>query len=305
MNRIGHAAIRTAGLLLVSCFATAGCAPGGRGFDASVAGAGAEVRLAPDPAFAAARIGVVFAEPEPDPALLRIEWRRNGSTIAGETSASLDPSRFAKGDRVSVHVFVAASEGRAARELTASVEVANSPPRVVSVGISQEASASGAELRAGVEYLDPDREEPRLEYAWFANGREIEGVRDAVLPAAKFARGDRITLTVVARDGESESPPVTSEPFVLENRPPSFTSRPALPRAGEGAFEYQAVAHDPDGDPLRFTLDGAPPGMTVDAFGRVRWDLPAGSARHGEHAVRLRVADPHGGEAVQEFTIRL
>lgn len=293
------------GALALAGFAAAGCAPGGRGFDAAVAGADAGVRIAPDPAFAAVELTAVFADPAPDPAGLRVEWRRDGATIDGATTTTLDPSRFAKGDLVSVHVFVPAGEGRGAREMTASVRVANSPPRIASVGLAHEAGPSGAELRASVECLDPDRDATQLEYAWFANGRPVPDAGGPVLPATKFARGDRVTLTVVARDDETESPPVTSEPFVLENHPPSFTSQPALPRAGEPAFEYQATALDPDGDALRYSLDAGPDGMSVDALGRVHWMLPAGPARRGDHVVRLRVADPHGGEAVQEFTLRL
>lgn len=293
------------GALALAGLAAAGCAPGGRGHDAAVAGADDGLRIAPDPAFAAVELRAVFADPAPDPASVRVEWRRNGATIDGAKTATLDPSRFAKGDLVSVHVFVPAEEGRSAREMTASVRVANSSPRIASVGVAQEAGPSGTELRASVECLDPDRDATRLEYTWFANGRPVPGAGEPVLPASKFARGDRVTLTVVARDDETESPPVTSEPFVLENHPPSFTSRPELPRAGDPAFEYQPAALDPDGDALRYSLDAGPDGMSLDALGRVVWVLPAGPARRGDHVVRLRVADPHGGEAVQEFTIRL
>lgn len=305
MSRFVSQGSRTAAVLALACFAAAGCAPGGRGFDASVSGAGAQVRLTPDPAFAAARLAVVFAEPAPDPATMQIEWRRNGSTIEGATGTTLEPSSFAKGDRVSVHVYVPAASGHGSRELTADVKVANSPPRIASVGIILEPTAAGPELRANVECIDADRDVPRLEYAWSANGRPIDGADGASLPAATLARGDRVTLSVVARDDESESLAAASEPFVLENHPPAFSSQPVAPRVGDATFEYRAVAKDPDGDALRYTLEAGPVGMSVGPQGDVAWTLPVGEGRRGEFVVRVRATDPHGGEAVQEFTIRL
>ena len=46
-------------------------------------------------------------------------------------------------------------------------------------------------------------------------------------------------------------------------------------------------------------------GMSVGPQGDVAWTLPVGEGRRGEFVVRVRATDPHGGEAVQEFTIRL
>jgi hypothetical protein len=292
-------------LLALAFLAASGCAPSSGRFDATAAGAGAEVRLVPNPAFAGARLAVVFAGPEPDPASRRIEWRRNGAEIEGASTTTLEPSRFSRGDLVSVHVYVPLPGGSGARERTAAVKVLNSAPRIASIGIVLEPAAAGHELRANVECLDADGDVPRLEYSWAANGEPLEDARGPSLPVSVLARGDRVTLSVVARDGELESPPAASAPFVLENHSPAFESQPVAPRAGDAVFEYRAVARDPDGDALRYSLALGPDGMTVGPQGDVRWELPAGEARRGEFPVRLRASDPHGGEAVQEFTIRL
>jgi len=65
------------------------------------------------------------------------------------------------------------------------------------------------------------------------------------------------------------------------------------------------VASDPDGDPLRYQLVSGPLGMSIDAQGMVHWSLPPPESRAGEYAVKIQAADPNGGQAVQEFTLRL
>lgn len=289
--------------LALACALAAGCAPSGR-YDASVAHGGAEVRLAPQPAFAAARLTAIFSGSASAAGAMRMEWRRNGAVIDGATGPVLEPSRFARGDVVSVHAWLPTASG-GGREISASVKIANSPPRIASVGVTLEPGPGPAELHAAAEALDADGDPVRLSYAWAVNGEPLDGERGATLPVASLARGDRVTVSVVARDGEVESLAAESEAFVLENRPPAITSAPTAPRAGDAVFEYRAAAKDPDGDPLRWTVVIGPPGMTVDAEGGVRWELPDGEARRGEFPVKLRAADPHGGEAVQEFTIRL
>lgn len=296
---------KAAGLLALACIAAAGCAPSGGRFDATAAGARSGVRLSPEPAFASARLAVDFAGPAPGPGAVRIEWRRNGVVIDGASAATLEPSHFARGDVVSVHVFVPLAGGSGARELADAVKIANSAPRIASVGILQEQGVSGAELRASVECVDADGDVPRFEYAWSADGEPLEGMAGPAVPASAIARGRRVAVSVIARDDELASPPATSEPFLLENHAPVFASAPAAPRPGDATFEYQAVATDPDGDALHYALALGPDGMTIGPRGDVRWVLPAGETRRGEFAVRLRAADPFGGEAVQAFTIRL
>jgi hypothetical protein len=268
-------------------------------------GDGAAVRLAPNPAFAGARISVILGESGIDPSKCSFEWRRNGFVVDGASRSELEPSMFAKGDSISVLVSVPATAGGRARTLRGEARVANSPPRIGSVGIAMVVAASGPELQAKVDCVDPDGETPGLTYEWFLNGAPVEGVRSGSLSATGLARGDHVTVAVVARDDESVSPPMGSEVFVLENHPPAFSSVPAAPRPRDATFQYRAVVVDPDGDPLRYELLHAPDGMTIGPQGEVRWELPSGDRRRGDFAVRIRAADSNGGEAVQSFTIQL
>jgi hypothetical protein len=64
--------------------------------------------------------------------------------------------------------------------------------------------------------------------------------------------------------------------LVPTNIPPIFTSLvPENPKAQVGkAFYYQAIAQDPDGDRLTYSLSSPPEGMTI-TDGIIAWESTA------------------------------
>jgi hypothetical protein len=290
-------------VLVASCaLALCGCGSVERG--ALEKPSGGAIRLSPSPGYANARLAVVFGEGAPDPAGCRFEWRRNGTRIEGETGRELPPERFRRGDHILVRV-VTPSAGAESQSWTAQTPVVNSAPQVSRVTIAMEDEPAGLALHAVVECADVDGDTPRLEYAWFRNGDPIESATGSSVLVASLQRGDRVTVSVVARDFESAAPPAQSEAFALENHAPAFTSQPAAPGPADDTFAYRAVAADPDGDALRYELVSGPRGLTVSPEGQVLWTLPDREARRGDFTVRIRATDSHGGEAVQEFTLRI
>lgn len=303
MDRLAEHTLLRAGLIVIACaLVVTGCSPASK--HAAIA-AGGPIRLSPDPAFANARLAVEFGESAPDPSTCRFEWRRNGALISGASTAELEPSRFVRGDRIAVRVLAQAPEAAEPQAWNAEVQVANSPPRLAGVSIVNEGTAGSAALKATVACSDPDGDATHLEYEWTRNGSPIRGAHGPSLQSVDLERGDRIVVTVVADDDREKSPPAASDAFVVENRAPSFTSQPVAPGVRDEVFEYHAMAVDPDGDALHFELVRGPDGMIVTSGGDVHWTLPSGAQRPGEHAVALRATDANGGEAVQEFTIRL
>jgi RHS repeat-associated protein len=116
--------------------------------------------------------------------------------------------------------------------------------------------------------------------------------------------GDQVATVRVADSHQQEA----SQPFTVTvtaspaNHRPVITSSPRTATGLAQPYLYLLHASDPDGDPLTVTLDVAPPEMTFDpATGALSWQ-PTGS-QLGPNAVRLRVADNRGEEAVQAFTI--
>jgi len=112
---------------------------------------------------------------------------------------------------------------------------------------------------------------------------------------------------VLASDGISGNQAVRSNTFsVMVNAIPSVTSAPPTQvRAGEKLLYQVGVADPyPAQDVHTFALLEAPEGMTIDGTtGLVEWTPTATDA--GAHAVRIKVADGHGGLAEQDFSIEV
>jgi hypothetical protein len=95
---------------------------------------------------------------------------------------------------------------------------------------------------------------------------------------------------------------VTSDPILVSNSPPEIVSQAA--NSGTGAtYRYQVEARDPDGDRrLRFRLEEAPPGMTIDPIsGALSWTPPLDAV--GTHPVEVVVDDLQGGQDSQRFSV--
>lgn len=291
-------------LAIALALVVGGCSAAGKGNQAATR-ADDGLRLVPDPAFAGARLAVVFTDPNLRADRCRFEWRRNRYLISEARTEVLEPTHFAKGDRIEVAVVTSGVKPGEIRRLHALVEVANTPPTVTRVTVLPATTGGQAELRATPEAIDRDGDPLTFAYRWLKNGVPIAAASGAGLPIAALGLGDQITVEVVASDGESESPPVRGEAVPVENRPPQFTSQPAAPAPADTVFRYQAVAVDADRDPLRYELVKGPSGMVVNADGSILWALPALAQRGGEHAITIRALDTKGGEATQQFTIRL
>lgn len=285
--------------------AAAGCSSRSGGHAGLAGEAGGPVRIAPSPATVKTQLAAVVDVPSVSPAQCAFAWTCNGEVVAGATGAVLDPSHFRKGDFVALAVTLPAREGEVARTMHARVRIADAPPVVQSARLMADAETGGADLQATAEGMDPDGDATTYTYRWYRNGTPIENAADSRLPVGSLGRGDRVAVEVTASDGETNSQPLRSDDFVLDNRAPRFASAPASVPAGENAFRFQAKAVDPDGDTVHYDLSQAPAGMTISADGTIDWPLPPKEGRQAEYSVTIRATDSRGGQATQQFTIRL
>ncbi len=92
---------------------------------------------------------------------------------------------------------------------------------------------------------------------------------------------------------------VTTE---FTNQPPIIVSNPTGSALVGDLYRYDAVASDPDHDPLTWTLVSGPAGMSMDSqLGSLRWTPNADQA--GFQPAVIQVSDPFGGSSTQSFTV--
>ena len=86
------------------------------------------------------------------------------------------------------------------------------------------------------------------------------------------------------------------------NQLPVITSTPGFFATANGAYTYQIIAEDPDGDAITYTLLSSQAGMTVDAAtGLLEW-TPT-SADLGSTIVEVVARDPALGGSIQQFSL--
>ena len=245
------------------------------------------------------RVNAEVSDGDGDPLSISYTWRLNGELIrdAGESVSLADTK---KGD--AVEVTVSAGDGRSvSAPYTLSVELPNRAPELKAVRLEPDAGMPpGGRLWAVVEVDDADGDEVEVDYRWSVNGGTLPG--DGPELEAAVGRGDWVSVRVVASDGEAESEPFDLPEVEIANSSPSIVSEPGAP-GRDGVFRYQVTAEDLDGDhPLRFSLEQAPEGMTVDALtGLVEW-LPGGK-QAGRHRIEIVVHDAQGASGSQGFEL--
>ncbi len=88
----------------------------------------------------------------------------------------------------------------------------------------------------------------------------------------------------------------------LDNTRPTIVSNPRLSVREGQPYIYDALAQDDQGDPILWSLDTAPLGMSISSTtGQIRW-IPR-EDQLGTHTVVLRAADPLGAFALQSFAV--
>ncbi|MBA3547486.1 MAG: hypothetical protein H0T76_13445 [Nannocystis sp.] len=127
---------------------------------------------------------------------------------------------------------------------------------------------------------------------------------DGNIYTADFEDGNGSKSADIVRfDPQGENPltfndPLLQGPFGLAISGTVLASDPPV------LYSYQVTATDPEGDVLTFTLQVAPPGMTIDAqSGLIEWFVT--SKQLGAHDVTVEVADGQGNTDVQMFALEI
>lgn len=238
-----------------------------------------------------------------DSVLLRHQWFANGEPMAGEIKSTILPTMLKRGDRLAVEVVPLDGKTNGVPVRSAPVTMPNSPPEATRLTLGPSPAHIGDRVDVEVEGKDRDGDAVTYRYRWFRNNGPVEGGRgdQPSLDTTGFARGDMLLVDVTPHDGIDKGRTFRSPPLTIVNSEPRITSTPPS-TLKEGRFEYLVTAADPEGDPLAYSLDHAPSGMTIDtATGRILWQVPPGIK--GAQRVRVVVRDDHEGQGFQEFEL--
>lgn len=165
----------------------------------------------------------------------------------------------------------------------------NTLPEVVSINLSPKLVYPGTKIKAEVEGRDEDGDAVSFTYEWKKNDRVIPNVVLDELDTTAFKKGDLITLYVTPFDGKEKGKMRWSTTIMIANRPPEITSFPPT-GVSNGKYIYEVKASDEDGDTLSYSLEDAPPYMTIDpSTGIIQWNIP--SDAKGSYSFRIVVTD--------------
>ena len=246
-------------------------------------------------------VQVEAEDPDGDPVAIRRQWLVNGNPIEGETGPSLVPRHLKRGDLLTVEVTPLDNLVAGTPFLTDPVPVGNTPPEVTRVALDPSPVRVGDPLHAKAEGVDADQDSIRYTFKWWRNNLPVSEGEEDTLQTAAFARGDTIVVLATPHDDAGPGKSKFSEEITISNSPPKITSVPPT-AINRGRYEYAVTAVDPDGDPLTYLLQAAPPGMTIEAAsGRIEWQIT--TQTKGTQRVRVSVEDGHDGRAFQEFDL--
>jgi Putative Ig domain len=241
-------------------------------------------------------------DPEHDPVTIRFRWMVNDLVVGDQSDSTFDPKRVKRGDKVMVEVTPNDGKHDGLPLRSRAVVVGNTPPVVRVLTIDPSDAKAEDTLSIILETWDSDQDDILSAVKWWRNKQLVaEGEELTSLTAKGWSRDDVAMVSVIARDKYEPGIETFSQPVILGNSPPQFTSAPSV-TVKEGHFEYQVLAMDAEGDRISYKLEIAPPGMAINGqTGQLRWFVPTDSV--GTYQVKIVIADDHGGTSFQEFTL--
>jgi len=238
-----------------------------------------------------------------NPLSFRYRWIVNGQPVRNQNGEQLPPELLKRGDAVSVEIWPHDGMVEGSLFATEPVVVSNSPPEVIHLAIEPESFSPGILVQARADISDVDRDLIRVSYRWWKNDLLVQEGDEEEMDTAGFSRGDTLSVEAVPFDGVQKGKAVRSVPIRVGNIPPRILSAPAKSIVNN-RYDYHVEATDAESDAITFSLETAPPGMTIDEHnGSVAWQVSPDQI--GVHKVRILVKDSQGAIAFQEFELNL
>jgi hypothetical protein len=177
--------------------------------------------------------------------------------------------------------------------------VQNLPPEISELVLTPKSPKDGDSVHVEVTASDPEDRGMTFRYVWKVN--DVENIEEhSATIRTPLHKGDTLSVTVVARDDEQDSEPVTASATVT-GQPPVMETTPNQLGRMDGVHMR---ASDPDGGDITWTLTGGPQGMAIDASGVLHYK---GSETEpgGSYEVAIVATDPDGDFAKMSVPITI
>lgn len=238
-----------------------------------------------------------------NPLSFRYRWIINGQPVRNQDNEQLSPELLKRGDTLSVEIWPHDGMVEGTPFTSGPFVVANSAPVVSHLAIEPESVSPGVRVQARADLSDADGDMIRVSYRWWKNDALVQDGDEADLDTNGFLRGDTLFVEAVPFDGVQKGQIVRSVPIRMGNSPPRILSAPAKSIVNN-RYDYQVEAMDTESDAITFSLETAPPGMTIDEHkGSVSWEISPDQI--GVHKVRILAKDSQGAITFQEFDLNL
>jgi len=256
------------------------------------------VNITPDPAYKTTTLTATpygWFDADGDPEGYTYKWQKwngaNWQDIPGETSNTLSPDNFVKGDQIKVICTPFDGEGYGtSKEDT--ITISNSPPSAPVVDVTPDFPTTADDLVCTIitPSVDPDGDPVTYTYAWYKNGILQPEYTANILPASATTVGD-IWKCVVTPHG-SDGPPDEDE-VIIQNTPPVLISIGPKSVNELDTLSFTATATDPDVPPQTLTFflgPGAPSGASITSGGYFTW-TPTEAQGPGVYNINITVSD--------------
>ncbi|CCI34563.1 putative Ig domain-containing protein [Microcystis sp. T1-4] len=154
-----------------------------------------------------------------------------------------------------------------------------------------------------VEANDPENTAISYNLTVKPNGMTIDTNTGLITWQTQNTTNGDFQVTVTATDADGGIAYQNYYIRVTPNQAPIINSQP-LELAQLGVtYKYDVIAKDADNDTLTYNLLQAPQGLTIDQFGRIRWQ--SASQNQGIYPVTIQVSDGRGGITTQTYNLTL
>ncbi|MGA1841276.1 MAG: PKD domain-containing protein [bacterium] len=183
----------------------------------------------------------------------------------------------------------------------ATFDLCNVSPTITSIPITN--AIEDSLYSYDVEAADPDGDTLSYSLTNAPSDMTIDSSSGLIQWTPLQAHVGENNVTVQVQDGRGG---IDTQSFTITvqntNDAPQIISLPILTAKENITYSYNVEGFDIDGDTLTFTLEIAPPAMTIDSStGLIEW-IPDNSDI-GDHTIKVKVTDPSAAFDSQEYTL--